>query len=291
MKNNKNLFRIAVDFLLAIILGLFTVGCTPYFKAGIDGKYDHSHIYVDAPDKVLDDVIRSVYRIETSTTFKVENNVSTLKIVGMAVSLDEKHLLTAKHVTSIDSYPAQTPFGLLRLPIPPEVKITETTSIVFDDGSRIPVTVIYRDKEMDFAVLEAGKKIDPPSYPIGNSKEFRITNLVVLPANFQTGLSIRIGYITQLDFIQYGPNGEVAEKRESIFGISTVVSEGDSGSPILLLRDGKFELGGIVSFIVLPARGIGYGLKITHVIESFKSNREDQKWILPLLGGGTKKHE
>ena len=163
------------NFLLAIILGLFAVGCTPYFKAGIDGKYDHSHIYVDAPNKVLDDVIRSVYRIETSTTFKVENNVSTLKIVGMAVSLDEKHLLTAKHVTSIDSYPAQTPFSLLRLPIPPEVKTTETTSIVFDDGSRIPVTVIYRDKEMDFAVLEAEKKIDPPSYPIGNSKEFRIT--------------------------------------------------------------------------------------------------------------------
>jgi hypothetical protein len=77
----------------------------------------------------------------------------------------------------------------------------------------------------------------------------------------------------------------VAEKVESIFGISTVVSEGDSGSPILLLRDGRFELGGIVSFIVLPARGLGYGLKITPMVERFKSNGKDQEWILPLLEG------
>lgn len=288
MNFRKNVIRTAGIFSLSAFLGLSIAGCTPYFRAGVDGKYDNSHIHVDSIDEVLSRVIRSIYRIETSTRFKVEKSISTLKIVGMAFSFDENHLLTAGHVTSIDTYQVVTPFGLMSLSISPEDKIEETTCLVFDDGSRVPVKVIYRDKEMDFAVLEAEKKVNPPCYPIGNSDDFRIANLVILPANFQTGLNIRIGYITQLDFIRYGPKGEVAEKNKNIFGVSTVVSGGDSGAPMLLLRDGKIELGGIVTFIVLPARGLGYGLKITPIIERLKSQKEDQRWILPLLGTETK---
>lgn len=201
----------------------------------------------------------------------------------MAFSLDEKHFLTAKHVTSIDIIRVQTPFGLISIPLLPEEKIEETTSIIFDNGSRLPLKIIYRDKEMDFAVLEAEKRIHPPGYPIGNSKDFRIANLVILPANFQTGLNIRIGYITQLNFVKYGPEGEVADTRDDIFGISAVVSEGDSGAPIMLLRDGTIELGGLVNFIIPPARGLGYGLKISPIIEKLKSHRQTQEWILFLL--------
>lgn len=288
MNFRKNLIRAAGIFSLSTFLGLPIAGCTPYFRAGVDGKYDNSHIHVDSIDEVLSRVIRSIYRIETSTKFKMEKGISTLKIAGMAFSFDENHLLTAGHVTSIDTYQVRTPFGLMSFSISPEDKIEETTCLVFDDGSRVPVKVIYRDKEMDFAVLEMEKEVIPPYYSIGNSDDFRIANLVILPANFQTGLNIRIGYITQLDFIRYGPKGEVAEKNNNIFGISTVVSGGDSGAPILLLRDGKIELGGIVTFIVLPARGLGYGLKITPVIERLKSQRGDQRWILPLLGTETK---
>jgi len=280
----KNLIRAAGIFSLGTFLGLSIAGCTLCFRAGVDGKYDSSHIYVDSIDEVLSKVIRNIYRIETSTRFRVKKGISTLKIVGMAFSLDEKRLLTAGHVTSIDTYQVLTPFGLMSFPISPEDKVEETTCLVFDDGSRVPVRVIYRDKEMDFAVLEAENEVNPPCYPIGNSDDFRIANLVILPANFQTGLNIRIGYITQLDFIRYGPKGEVAEKNKNIFGISTVVSGGDSGAPILLLRDGKIELGGIVTFIVLPARGLGYGLKITPIMEKLKTQRENQVWILPLLG-------
>lgn len=37
------------------------------------------------------------------------------------------------------------------------------------------------------------------------------------------------------------------------------------------MRDGKIELGGLVSFIVLPARGLGYGLRINPIIEILRS--------------------
>jgi S1-C subfamily serine protease len=249
----------------------------------MDGRYDTSHIYVDGIEEVLDEVAKSVYRIETATTFKVGDDVSTLKAVGMAFSLDNKHLLTAKHVTSIDTYQVQTPFGLMNLPISPEDKLEQATSLVFDDGSRVPAGVIYRDDDLDFALLEVKTGVNPPVYAIGDSDHFRVANAIILPSNFQTGLNIRMGYVTQLDFVRYGQEGEVTEKYEHIFGISAVVSEGDSGSPVLFVRDGKLELGGVVSFIVLPARGLGYGLKINPIIERLKPQESNNTWLLPIL--------
>jgi S1-C subfamily serine protease len=269
--------------LSGIFLALLLSGCTPQLRGGMDGRYDSSHIHVDGIDEVLDHVAKNVYRIETSTTFRIGDDISTLKAVGMAFSVDDKHLLTAKHVTSIDTYQVQTPFGLMSLPISPETKVEEKTALVFDDGSRVPVGVIYRDEALDFALLEVKTGVNPPVYSIGNSDDFRVANAIILPSNFQTGLNIRMGYVTQLDFVRYGQEGEVTEKYEHIFGISAVVSEGDSGSPVLFVRDGNLELGGVVSFIVLPARGLGYGLKINPIIERLKTQGGNQTWFPPHL--------
>jgi len=269
---------------VGVLLLLVFSGCVSTLDhAGKDGAYDNSHIYAKDIHNVLTEVAKSIYRVETSTTFLIGEEKSSLKAVGMAFSLDNRHLLTARHVTTIDTFQVETPYGLLSLPLHPERKLEETTSLVFDDGSRAPLTVIYRDTELDFAVLRAEKDIHPPFYVIGNSDDFRIVSQVILPANFQTGLSIRLGHITQLDFVRYGPDGEVASQNSHIFGISAVVSEGDSGSPILLLRDGQIELGGLVSFIVLPARGLGYGVKINSILERLKADKEQRSWVLPLL--------
>ena len=259
------------------------MGCTPSLRGGMDGEYDSSHIFLNSIDETMAMVAKSVYRIETVTIFKVGGELSTLKVVGMGFSLDNRHILTARHVTSIENYQVQTPFGMMVFPLQPEDKIRETTALVFDNGSRDPVKVIYQDDDLDFAVLETEKGITSPGYPIGDSDDFRVMDEVVVPANFQTGLSIRLGYVTQLDFIQYGEKGEVAKRTENIFGISVVVSEGDSGSPILFLRDGKVELGGLVSFIVLPARGLGYGLKINPILEKLRSTEKNRLWIMPLM--------
>lgn len=276
--------RRAVLSILVLMLG---AGCTAYMRAGMDGRYDDSNIHMASAGRVLEEVIRGIYRIETSTAFRVGDDVSNLRIVGIAFSVDANHLLTAKHVTRIEEYPVRTPFGLIRLRIAPEDKIREVTSIVEDDGSRIPLQVIYRDDSLDFAVLKADQPLESPRFSMGSSEDFRVANLVILPSNFQTGWNIRMGHVTQLEFVRYGEKGEVSERNPDIFGISAVVSEGDSGSPILLVRDGKVELGGIVSFIVLPARGLGYGLKIDPVMERLKARADMLPWVEPLLAGRT----
>lgn len=267
-----------------VVLALNFSGCSPHLKGWRDGKYDSSHLYVERIDETLGKVSGNIYRIETATRFRgYEGEVSTLKIVGMASTLDDRHLLTAKHVTVNETYQVRSPLGLLRIPIHEEQKINETTSIVFDDGTRIPLNIIYRDAEMDFAVLRSVLPLKAPVYAIGDSDDFGVANLVILPANFQTGLNIRMGYITQLDFVRYGSIGEVADRKLDIFGVSAVVNEGDSGSPILLARDGKLELGGVVSFIVLPARGLGYGLKINPILEKLKQHLGDQDWFVSMM--------
>src|SRR4030067_228641 len=160
-----------------------------------------------------------------------------------------------------------TSLGPIELPIPDDQKLEEETFIILDDGSRIKAQVVYSDGEKDFALLRAEKKIHHFPFTIGNSDDFKIGNFVFLFGNFQTGLNIRAGYVTQLNFVRYGARGEVSSINENLFGISAVTVEGDSGAPIFLLRDGRFELGGMVTFLVLQARGLGFGVKINSIMD------------------------
>jgi S1-C subfamily serine protease len=208
----------------------------------------------------------------------------TVGAIGLATSLDEYHLLTTRHVVEIKSFQMITPMGPIEFQIPDDQKLEEETFIVLDDGSRIKSQVVYADEEKDFALLRAEKKIYHFPFAIGNSDDFKIGNFVFLFGNFQTGLNIRTGYVTQLNFVQYGVKGEVLKINESLFGISAVTVEGDSGAPIFLLRDGRFELGGMVTFLVPQARGLGFGIKINSIMvqinkylkEKNLSNREKQ---------------
>jgi len=90
-------------------------------------------------------------------------------------------------------------------------------------------------------------------------------------------LNIRAGYITQLNFVRYGAKGEVSIINKNLFGISAVTVEGDSGAPVFLLRDGRLELGGIVSFLVPQARGLGFGIKVNSIMDQIHRYLEEEE--------------
>jgi hypothetical protein len=79
------------------------------------------------------------------------------------------------------------------------------------------------------------------------------------------------------NFVGYGARGEISSINENLFGISAVTVEGDSGAPIFLLRDGRFELGGMVTFLVLQARGLGFGVKINSIMDQIKTYLEESE--------------
>ncbi len=249
-----------------LVLAVWLSGCSFVTSQASFRHYENSPIHIDPKRKELDLIASNVFRIQTFLKFKLEESTPSVSAIGLATSLDEYHLLTTRHVVRIKSFQAITPLGVIEFQIPDDQKLQEETFIILDDGSRIKLQVVYSDEENDFALLRAEKKIHHYHFAIGNSDDFKIGNFVFLFGNFQTGLNIRTGYVTQLNFVRYGAEGEVSNTNESLFGISAVTVEGDSGAPIFLLRDGRFELGGIVTFLVPQARGLGFGVKVNDIM-------------------------
>jgi S1-C subfamily serine protease len=258
----SSVFSHVVILVLAVCLS----GCSFVTGKASLYPYENSPIHIDPKKKELDLIASNVFRIQTFLKFKLEESTPTVSAIGLATSLDQDYLLTTRHVVKIKSFQAITPLGPIEFQIPEDQKLEEETFIILDDGSRIKSRVVYSDEENDFALLRAEKKIHHFPFAIANSDDFKIGNFVFLFGNFQTGLNIRTGYVTQLNFVRYGAEGEVSNINESLFGISAVTVEGDSGAPIFLLRDGRFELGGIVTFLVPQARGLGFGVKINPIV-------------------------
>jgi len=271
--------------LLSIVILLFAFlfsGCSFFIGKVTFPQYENSPIHIDSKKNELDLIASNVFRIQTSLKFKLGELTPTVSTIGLATSLDSYHLLTARHVVKIKSFQTITPFGPVEFLISDDQKLEEETSIILDDGSRISSQIVYSDGEKDFALLKAEKRIHHLPFTIGNSDDLRIGNFLFLFGNFQTGLNIRSGYITQLTLVRYGDKGEVSNINEDLLGISAVTVEGDSGAPIFLLRDGRFELGGIVTFLLPQARGLGFGVKINVIMNQIdkylKENENSSKW-------------
>ena len=270
------------SFLTGLTLILFFVvlsGCSPFISNVSLRQYDNSPIHIDPKKKELELIASNVFRIQTSLKFKLGELIPTVSAIGLATSLDAYHLLTARHVVKIKSFQMITPLGPIEFQIPDDQKLEEETYIILNDGSRIKLQIVYSDEEKDFALLRAEKKIDHFPFTIGNSDDLKIGNFVFLFGNFQTGLNIRTGYITQLNFVRYGARGEISTINENLFGISAVTVEGDSGGPIFLLRNGRFELGGIATFLVPQARGVGFGVKINPIIDEVNTYLKENKSV------------
>jgi S1-C subfamily serine protease len=255
-----------ISHVVILVLAVWLSGCSSITSKASLQQYDNSPLLIDPKKKELDLIASDVFRIQTSLKFRLEESTPTVTAIGLATSLDEDYLLTTRHVVRIKSFQVITPVGPIEFQIPDDQKLEEETFIVLDDGSRIKLQVVYSDEEKDFALLKAEKKIHHFPFALGNSDDLKIGNFVFLFGNFQTGLNIRTGYVTQLNFVRYGAEGEVSTINENLFGISAVTVEGDSGAPIFLVKDGRFELGGVVTFLVPQARGLGFGVKINDIM-------------------------
>ncbi len=270
MKKSSGISPIAI-----LVLAVWLSGCSTVTRNASFRPYDNSPDLIDPREKELDLIASDVFRIQTYLKFRLEESTPTVNAIGLATSLDEYHLLTTRHVVRIESFQVITPLGPIEFQIPDDQKLEEETFIILDDGSRIKLRVVYSDEERDFALLRAEKKINHFPFALGNSDDFKIGNFVFLFGNFQTGLNVRTGYVTQVNFVRYGAEGEVSNINENLFGISAVTVEGDSGAPVFLLKNGRFVLGGVVTFLVPQARGLGFAIKINSIIARINKYLEE----------------
>lgn len=111
--------------------------------------------------------------------------------------------------------------------------------------------------------MEIFSGIKPPSFPyqIGNSDDLQVGNFVYVIGNpLSVGINVREGIVSAekapLETVSVGVNPMHG------FMVSNGLMSGDSGSPIIAIRDGKFELVGISQGTVSSNTRLSWGIRI-----------------------------
>jgi len=148
-------------------------------------------------------------------------------------------IITADHVVWQDeqSRVIPTPVGnyytLSSKPMDPE-------HWIILDGQKVKLKVIKRYPEIDIAVLSPEKSVPDLPFSLGNSDELKIgTQLFVL--GYPRGLlrSVLQGYIVSMDTVdQKRLPYEIPVIANNFIAINVRMIKGDSGSPVLAMRDG-----------------------------------------------------
>lgn len=131
------------------------------------------------------------------------------------------------------------------------------------------IKTVAQNETKDVAVISVPRLGHPPlPYSIGNADELQPQNFV-----------FTIGYpgalfeaITRGQVIVDHDSRLVRPDYESAFIFDASISPGNSGGGIFAVRDGKFELVGIISAMYLGINGGYVGVKINGISDVFKGN-------------------
>ena len=111
---------------------------------------------------------------------------------------------------------------------------------------------LYINERNGVAIFQIPKWNDDecfPSYPynIGDSDKLKLINLVYAVGNpGNHGNNIRPGVVSALRV----PFDEGYIKKENFFAVSNNLFDGDSGTPIIAVMDGDYEVVGFSDFVV-----------------------------------------
>jgi len=239
-----------------------------------DGKYDYNNsLLIDT--RVFDEVLHSIVTIQTATLFEAGQSsqrvVKNSRGIGVVVG---RHILTLDHVVTQNSLEVATPFGTVSLP---SKKLEEKTFLVSRDR-KLVLKKVLGDPELDIALFEVPANdlnlASLPS-PVGNSDELTVGTFLYIAGNpFNSGINVREGIVSSL----LGLEGiqKISNRRSDLFVISNGVVPGDSGAPVLALRDGVPELVGIVQGTLGSSR-IGWAVKINPIMRGLSKNLDREE--------------
>ena len=225
------------------------------FEYCIDKKYD--------PDKrcLEDDIetaFQSVYPLKVDIILMVKGEEVIIDSgSGTGLLLEGGYLLTAYHV----GRPNQ-PEKLPKKPI----KLFSRLYLQGPEGREYLLTEVASDRKADLFLAKAPANM--PNFPayqhkIGNSDELKIGDMTYLIGNaLDGGINMREGAISQL-------NGETLTGHRG-FGISNPGNLGDSGGPVIALRDGKIELVGILINLAEEGDNLSYAVGINDAVDKLK---------------------
>ena len=254
-----------------------------YYQPVPDGRYD-DHVYLVNPEKMsLGAVKDSIGVVITKAVFKIvkdkkESFEQMLKMFGLPeIVLQEKiekelegggvvlygrYFLTAKHVVNNLPLAARLPVGIVYLPY----EKSEEYYLRLKNGEiavDVKMKALYVDHKNDIALFELPAGIGVSSFPyaLGNSDDLKIGNFTYI-VGFPRGLIVnaREGIVSALSAPEEVASIEAVAK--NAFMISNGLNPGDSGTPVLAIRDGEYELVGLVQGSVLENQRLGWAIRI-----------------------------
>lgn len=249
-------------------------------KAKFDNKYDFNNSLVDYRQQGLERIAASLYPIKTETVFekKKGEKIITQKVNvngGATAIVNGQYLITCNHVVNRGKFFYD--FGFCRKEAPGYEKKSETTYLRWG-GKEVELEVILKDKENDVAIFKVpdGYQLNSLPCKLGNSDELEKGNflyLVGVPGNL--GVNIREGIystnkVPDLKFTNI-PNLRI--KSENSFMVSCGLNPGDSGTMIIGIRDGQYELVGVPQGL-LNRQKMGWAIGISPIKKFVREHLE-----------------
>jgi S1-C subfamily serine protease len=265
-------------FLPLLFISLFLGACassswngtTSLIHPMLDGLYDNNPILVNQEAMQIKKIIDSVCFLHTDTELKLEDGeVVTVELEGAGVLIFEKYILTVNHAVSQDSLQVEmvTPMGIQRIDVPAQ-KVSEHTYLKLN-GTRIDLEEITKGKEDDIAIFKIPDGLGLTSFPyqIGNSDDLQVGNFLYVIGNpLNYGINVREGIVSSMTAPE--AIAAILPRFENAFMISNGVNPGDSGTPVIAIRDGRYELVGLSQGIFTNAQNLSWAIKINPIIKT-----------------------
>ncbi|QQG44986.1 MAG: serine protease [Candidatus Sungiibacteriota bacterium] len=235
--------------------------------------YDYTNVLINRSNFSLERMADSIISLRTVAEFKKGNGeIVKRESFGSGIAVLDKYIITLHHVAFIKALEYNTPFGVLT---EPAEKVSENLVLIIN-GKEWPLQRAIISEKEDVAIFLLPHGVSVPQFPqrIGNSDDLRMGNFIYLIGNpMNGGINVREGIVSGLK----PPEAlkDVAQL-ENIFMVSNGLNPGDSGTPIIALRDGSPEIVGLAQGTVMNSQRIGWAIKI-NVIKKLIREYENKK--------------
>lgn len=235
----------------------------------VDGLYDNNPILVNQRIMQIKRIIDAVYFLHTDTEFKLEDGqVITAELDAAGVLIFDRYILTVNHAVSQDNLQVEmiSPVGVQNIDVPSE-KLNEHTYLKLN-GTRIALEEVVKGKDDDIAIFKVpdGLALNSFPYDIGNSDDLQVGNFIYVIGNpMNYGINVREGIVSSM--IAPEAIAAILPRYENAFMISNGVNPGDSGTPVIAIRDGQYELVGLSQGIFTNAQSLSWAIKINPIIQ------------------------
>lgn len=235
--------------------------------------YQKTPAGTDETSPSLEQGLGAVRRLRTEVTYDLDGEPlrSELEGTGVIVEVDGRRLLLSlAHVVGEDltAEPGWRGASAWRL----KGRQQATRTWIDLPAGEVEINLMHRDPKSDLAFFSLPEEITAPAlpFPTGESSHLRIGDFVYLLGRLEgTDLHVRSGIVSALS-----PTARVAELpiARDVFMISAPLSAGDSGSPVLAVRDGRYELVGIAQGKYATAREAGWVLRIEPILATLRDS-------------------